>query len=296
MEQEAYLLRIISEVRSDHPTMCCRDMYYLIQPEGMGRDRFELFCKESGMLITRVRNYRKTTDSSGVKRFDNLTIDLVVNNINQLWVSDITYYQVGDRFYYLTFIMDKHSRRIIGHKTSDRLLTTHTTLPALRMGLKTRQNQAIQGVILHSDGGGQYYADVFLKLTQECGIKNSMCVYPWENPYAERINGVIKNNYLKHRNIASLETLAKEVDRAVELYNEEKPHIGLQRLSPIKFENAIFTNGKRIEDDESTEKVKSNSPAGFKPSGLTEKESKTSDVTKKIKQKLTHKSVNLIQA
>ena len=296
MEQEAYLSNIIRQVRADHPTMGCRDMYYFIKPEGMGRDLFESFCKDSGLLVKRVKNYRKTTDSSGVKRFNNLTVDLQVNRLNQLWVSDITYYQVGERFYYITFIMDKYSRRIIGHKTSKRLLTTHSTLPALQMALRTRKGQAIEDVILHSDGGGQYYADKFLKITQDSGIKNSMCIYPWENPYAERINGVIKNNYLKHRYITSFEELEKEVDRAVKLYNLEKPHISLHRLSPINFEKTIFADGKRNGDEESTEKVNTYSPVGLKPSGLLVKETKTSDVTKKIKVKSNYKTVNVIQA
>jgi putative transposase len=283
MEQDAYLLKIINQVREGHPTMGCRDMYYLIQPEGIGRDLFEAFCKDSGLLVKRAKNYRRTTDSSGVKRFDNLTIDLTVTKLNQLWVSDITYYQVGEVFYYLTFIMDKCSRRIIGHKTSTRLLTSHSTQPALEMALKTRKNQSIKGVILHSDGGGQYYADAFLELTQKSGIQNSMCIYPWENPHAERINGVIKNNYLKHRSIQSYAELVKEVDRAVKLYNEEKPHIGLQRISPINFEKTIFAIGKRNGDEESTEKIKSKAWRGVSPPGLRKKETKTSDVTKKIK-------------
>ena len=268
MELEHYLLNIINQVRTDHPTMGCRDMYYLIQPEGLGRDQFEAFCKDSGLIVKRDKNYRKTTDSSGVKRFNNLTIGLEVNRINQLWVSDITYYQVGEVYYYLTFIMDMYSRHILGHKASTRLLTTHTTLPALEKAVRTRKNQVTEGLILHSDGGGQYYADSFLKLTQRLGIQNSMCMYPWENPYAERINGVIKNNYLKHKYIQSFSQLEKEVDRAVKLYNQEKPHIGLQRMSPISFENYIFGIGKRNGDEESTENKKPIVPEGSSPLGL----------------------------
>ncbi|HBH13531.1 MAG TPA: hypothetical protein DDX29_10535 [Clostridiales bacterium] len=69
---------------------------------------------------------------------------------------------------------------------------------------------------------------------------NSMCKYPWENPYAERINGIIKNNYLIHWIIESFEELVKAVDRAVYLYNNQKPHKSLKRLTPIKFEECIF--------------------------------------------------------
>lgn len=268
LEKEAYLQNIISQVREDHPTMGCRDMYYLINPEGIGRDAFEEFCRESGLLIKRPPNYQRTTDSSGVKRFDNLTCDLKIERINQVWASDITYFQVGDRFYYITFLLDLFSRRIIGYKTSTRLLTTETTLPTLKMGLKIRKGQNIKGVIFHSDGGGQYYAQIFLKLTAENGIRNSMGKYPWENPYAERINGVIKNNYLKHRGIKSYEELEKEVDRAVNLYNTEKPHKSLQRVSPINFEKSIFISGKRNDDEESTEKMRPIVRQGLIPAGL----------------------------
>lgn len=237
MELEAYLQCIVAQVREDHPSMGCRDMYYLIQPESMGRDQFEQYCLEAGFLIARVKNYKRTTDSSGVKRFENLAQGLTLDAINQLWASDITYFQIGHRFYYLTFIIDCYSRRIIGHSSSIRLLTSHTTIVALKSALRTRRNQNIEGVILHSDGGGQYYADAFLTMTKTNKIQNSMCVYPWENPYAERINGVIKNNYLVHRSITNFNQLIREVDRAVNLYNHQKPHKGLNRLTPVHFEN-----------------------------------------------------------
>lgn len=250
MELEASLHKIVIQVRDDHPTMGCRDMYYLIKPESIGRDQFEEICRESGLMIKKNLNYPRTTDSSGVKRFDNLTVDLQIDRPNQLWVSDITYFELGEQFYYLTFLLDVFTRRIIGHSTSRRLLTINTTLPALQTALKTRKGMNIEGVILHSDGGGQYYAIEFLKLTQQESIRNSMCHYPWENPYAERINGIIKNNYLNHRKICNYEELVKEVDRAVKLYNIEKPHKSLQRLSPIQFEKTIFANSKRIEEKE----------------------------------------------
>ena len=92
----------------------------------------------------------------------------------------------------------------------------------------------------HSDGGGQYYAKTFLELTSKHKFNNSMCEYAWENGKAERVNGVIKNNYLIHRNIKTLEDLVKEVDRSVSLYNSEKPHIKLKRKPPITFEKELL--------------------------------------------------------
>lgn len=235
---EEQILMLVCRVREDHPTMGLRDIYFKITPIGIGRDRFEILCKQSGLMIERIHNLRRTTDSSGVIRFDNLLVGLVVNKPNQVWQSDITYFEINGRFYYITFIIDAFTRVIVGHAVSQRLKTEQTTLPALRKAIKSRIDLklSIHALIFHSDGGGQYYDKDFLELTKKHKIINSMCQYPWENGKAERINGVIKNNYLIHRFIYSFEQLQIEVDRSVLLYNTEKPHIELQRKSPVQFE------------------------------------------------------------
>lgn len=235
---EEQILLLVYRVREDHPTMGLRDIYFKITPIGIGRDRFEILCKQSGLMVERMHNLRRTTDSSGVIRFDNLLIGLVINKPNQVWQSDITYFELNGRFYYITFIIDAFTRVIVGHAVSQRLKTEQTTLPALQKAIKSRIDLklSIHALIFHSDGGGQYYDKDFLELTRKHEIINSMCQYPWENGKAERINGVIKNNYLIHRFISSYEQLQIEVDRSVLLYNTEKPHIELQRKSPILFE------------------------------------------------------------
>lgn len=245
--EQGQLLLLIYQIREDHPTMGIRDMYYKLKPESMGRDVFEAFCKSEGLMSKRTKNWHRTTDSSGVIRFDNLLIDINVVRINQVWQSDITYFEVNQRFYYITFIIDAFSRKIVGYHVSQRLTTEQTTLPALKMAIKQRikEKQSVEGLIFHSDGGGQYYDKEFLKLTGKYTIINSMCEYAWENGKAERLNGVIKNNYLIYRNINSFGDLQKEVDRSVYLYNYEKPHIKLQRKSPIEFENSYIYTGQQ---------------------------------------------------
>lgn len=258
VSEQKQLLVLIYQIRDDHPTMGVRDMYYKLLPQTMGRDRFEQFCREEGLMVERMKNWSKTTDSSGIIRFDNLMTGITLTSINQVWQSDITYFEVNGKFYYITFIEDSFSRRIIGYSVSKRLTTQEATLPALDMSIKlrVRSKQTIEGVIFHSDGGGQYYAKEFLKLTKKSGIINSMCEYPWENGKVERLNGVIKNNYLIHREINSFKELCKEVDRTVSLYNNDKPHIGLQRKSPIEFENYYLCNGQQSDGDESTTELK----------------------------------------
>lgn len=241
---ESQLLLLVYCIREDHPTMGLRDMYYKLSPQSIGRDKFEALCKQSGLSVEHKPNYRKTTDSYGVIRFDNLLLNLDITHPNQVWQSDITYFEVNNKFFYITFIIDAFTRVIVGHNVSQRLFTEQTTLPALKKAIKSRLDlsMSIDALIFHSDGGGQYYDKDFLLLTRKHNIQNSMCEYPWENGKAERINGIIKNNYLIYRNINSFEELTKEVDRSVELYNNEKPHIKLQRKTPIQFEKTYLCN------------------------------------------------------
>ena len=254
---EEQILLLVHHVREDHPTMGLRDIYFKITPIDIGRDRFEILCKQSGLMVERTHNLRRTTDSSGVIRFDNLLTGLVINKPNQVWQSDITYFELNGRYSYITFIIDAFTRVIVGYAVSQRLKTEQTTLPALQKAIKSRidLNASIDALIFHSDGGGQYYDKDFLLLTKKHKIISSMCQYPWENGKAERINGVIKNNYLIHRNINSFEQLQTEVDRSVLLYNSEKPHIKLQRKSPNQFEKEYLCMNNFIENtnDDSTE-------------------------------------------
>jgi transposase InsO family protein len=239
------LILIIMKIRNDHPTIGVRTMYHMIRPEGIGRDKFELLCKELGFSSNRIRNYRITTDSRGVTRFDNLTLNITLTRINQLWQSDITYFDLNGRFYYITFIIDAFSRLIVGYSVSDSLNTEKTTLKAIKMAVSLRGSNVIlhSSLILHSDGGGQYYCKEFVSFLRSHNIRSSMCEHPWENGKAERINGIIKNNYLIHRNINNYKDLCKEVSRSVRLYNESKPHISLHRMTPNEFEKTLYLQG-----------------------------------------------------
>ena len=169
-------------------------------------------------------------------RFENHLAGLVLTGVNQAFSSDITYFDVGGRFYYITFIMDCFSRMILGHSVSKRLTTEQTTMPALQMAIKTRGRILPPGMVFHSDGGGQYYAKEFVSITTKYKLVKSMCEYPWENGKAERINGTIKNNYLKYLDIKTFEELVKSVDHTVSLYNKERPHKSLNYLTPFAFE------------------------------------------------------------
>jgi len=233
---------VVPEIRKDHPGMSLRDLYSIIQPEKLGRDKFEHHFQSLGYGVERKTRKHRTTDSTGVKRFENLLVGKKVTSVNQVWVSDITYYRITDRFYYITFVMDLYSRRIVGYSVSQTLRMLDTSFPALKQGIKLRKGQNLNGLVFHSDGGGQYYSDLFLEQTKALGIKNSMGKTAIENPHAERLNGIIKNNYLRHYDPQSYRQLKSMTAKAVKMYNEQKPHMALGKLSPIQFESLINKN------------------------------------------------------
>lgn len=214
--------------------MSARQMYRLISPVHLGRDRFEQLCFENGFKVSISQAPHRTTNSLGVTRFEDLVQDYELTGINQVWVSDITYYRIDNQFFYLTFMMDLYSRYIVGHSVSEDLTTEGTTLAALKLALSTRPVKA--GMIIHSDGGGQYYCKDWLLTTQANRMRNSMCKSPYQNPHAERINGIIKNDYLQGYGPESFIQLTSMTFKAVEKYNREKPHGSLSNLSPYNFE------------------------------------------------------------
>jgi transposase InsO family protein len=235
-EEKAQLISIVHQVREDHPSMGAQALYQKLCPTTMGRDRFYSWYRANGLTIIPQKNWRRTTDSSGVIRFKNLIDGIELNGVNQVWVSDITYYEMGDKFFYLTFIMDQYSRTIKGFHASSSLRTEETTIPALRMAMKCLR--PYQKPIIHSDGGGQYYSKSFLAFTNDHFI-NSMGKSAYENPHAERLNRTIKNSYLKYYRPESFDALKKQLARAVEMYNNGKPHKSLKGLTPKQFESKV---------------------------------------------------------
>lgn len=240
-EEQALLRPIVEELRADHPRMGARQMYRMVQPQTMGRDKFIAICAEWGMLLERRSSPIRTTNSLGVTRFENLLKGLELSHPNQVWSSDITYHELVDGVCYLTFIMDVYTRRILGHSVSRSLRTEDTTIPALRQALRLRKDMDLNGLIFHSDGGGQYYCKEFVQLLRTSGIRSSMCEHAWENPYSERVNGIIKNDYLRPWGVDTYPKARTQVPRALKLYNGDRLHSSLGHVTPVAFEETWFS-------------------------------------------------------
>lgn len=229
------------EIRKEHPGCGCRKMYHLIKPEGLGRDKTEQLLLGSGFRINHPANYIRTTYSVKDQFFTNLIQGMHLTNTNQLIQTDTTYIHVKGRFYYLTFLIDVYSRRIIGHAASE-TLRAEANIVALKRAFRVRSGSQLNRAIHHSDRGGQFIDKEYKKLLKGRKMIQSMCTNAIENAYAERVNGIVKNEYLKHWDIKDFKDLKRKLDKAVNHYNEKRTHDSLpDKLSPVNFERQLLT-------------------------------------------------------
>lgn len=232
------LRELVIEVRKDHPRLSARKIHKMLQIEDIGINKFEAFVSSAGLQVQPYRSVIKTT-RSGRYNYPNLINGLRLNSINQLWASDITYFITARATFYIVLIIEVYSRRIIGYSASDNLMASNN-VKALKMAFRIRKQNLYHELIHHSDKGSQYGSEVYLNMLNKADIKISMAENSLENAYAERVIGIIKNEYLAHMNIHTLDQLRSKLAYVVKLYNEKRPHIELGYLAPLAFENKIM--------------------------------------------------------
>lgn len=233
------MIGLILEVRQIHPGMGLKSIYELTRPEEVGRDGFIKIGSAAGLILHPVRSSPKTTIPHPSAAYPNLLDGKQLTNVNQLWTSDITYFSIQDKWYYLTFIMDVYSRRIIGYKAADNLRAINN-IDALNMAIKLRGIEDYQNKLIHhSDRGSQYISDAYTEILESHGILISMCQNVLENAHVERVHRTIKNQYLKHRPINNFHQLVKWLDKTVYTYNYERPHSSILKMTPVEFENFV---------------------------------------------------------
>jgi len=225
-------------IRHEHPKAGCRKMALDMVCRGWGRDRIEGLLLSNGYRVYYPPNYTRTTSAQHELYFPNLIEGLELNNINQLVQTDITYYRVGNRFYYLVLIIDVYSRRIVGQAVS-KTLEAEGNIKGLTRMLATRKHDSISNMIHHSDRGGQYIDKEYLKILRENDIQISMCKEAWQNAYSERINRTIKEEYLDGWKISDYATLNRLLNKAIKHYNCKRRHQSLNWLTPLQFEKHV---------------------------------------------------------
>lgn len=233
-EQENNELRLLADIlmiRRRHPSMGTKKLKYLLKehPFMIGRDRLYELLSRHDLLIRKRKRYRYTTQSNHIyKKYPNRIKGMIPKSTHQIWVSDITYVKVSEHDYYLSLITDAYSRKVVGY-TLARSLDAKHSINALKMALEKEGNPKIH----HSDRGIQYCCHPFTEILQELGIEISMSRKgdPLENAIAERINGIIKNEYLKHRKL-TVENNQQQIKEVIELYNQERPHLSWNMKTP----------------------------------------------------------------
>lgn len=233
------VLELVRAERREQPRLGVRKLYYLIQLElkeagvKMGRDRLFEELGKAGMLVERkASEWPKTTRfDANLPVFQNLIKSRQVNIRNQVWVADITYIRTMEGFLYLALITDKWSRKIVGFHLGE-TLETGESLKALAMALKgLRRNEK---PIHHSDRGSQYASHAYVQRVEKAGLTMSMTEtnHSAENAMAERVNGILKQEYWLDANFRDKPEARKATVQAVNLYNTRRPHTALGFKTP----------------------------------------------------------------
>lgn len=232
---EAYkFFDLADKERIDHPGVGCRKLANKFKMAGWGRDKVEHLLLDNGYRLYYPPNYTRTTYSQSDILYPNLIEGMELTAINQVVQTDITYYKVGDRNYYIVFLIDVYSREIVGHGVS-KTLEAKGNISALKKLFNYRLGHSLTSLIHHSDRGSQYIDLEYRALLQSKGIKPSMCKAAWENAYTERVNRTLKEEYLDRWNITSYRQLVSSVNKAVNHYNHKRWHQSLGNVSPASF-------------------------------------------------------------
>lgn len=242
---DADILQLVKKIREDHPRIGGRKLYSMLEKEfvergiKMGRDGFfELLAANRLLIRRRRRKVRTTFSGHPFRKYPNLIKDLVVEKPNQVWVSDITYWFTQYGCLYISFVTDAYSKRIMGYCVAPTLGAIHCKA-ALQMALKKINRRTAKTLIHHSDRGIQYCSAIYIGLLDAYHVQISMTESgdPLENPIAERVNGILKNEYLAHRGVYSLAQAELVLEQAVFLYNYKRPHLSCDMLVPDQAHN-----------------------------------------------------------
>jgi transposase InsO family protein len=235
---ESLVRQLVEAERALQPRLGGLKLHSMLKDElscagvSLGRDRFFEVLKNQALLLEPLPKAPRTTNSRhSLPVFSNQVKDLELTGPHQVWISDITYIRTQEDFAYLSLITDKYSRKVVGYHVG-RTLETQDTLKALRMALK--QLPEDMHPIHHSDRGCQYCSHEYVRKLQKHGLKVSMTEedHCAENAMAERVNGILKQEYFLNYTFHSIEQASRAVDEAVWLYNSRRPHRSLALKTP----------------------------------------------------------------
>jgi transposase InsO family protein len=238
------VVQLVKEERKDQPRAGTRKLYEVLHPlflyEGLkvGRDKLFGILRQHQMLVKRKKASCRTTYSyHRFRKYSNLIKDLAVTRPNQVWVADITYIRTVNGFCYLALITDLFSRKIMGYDLSDSLELAGC-LRAFKRALRTAR--PAPGLIHHSDRGIQYCSNLYVELLKRNKLNISMTEenHCYENAVAERVNGILKDEFYLDQCFFSMEHARLATKNAIHIYNSKRLHVSLGYKTP----NYVFKN------------------------------------------------------
>ena len=247
---EDEIINIVSKWRKNHSKVGSRPLFHMIEDSGVelgvGVNKFEQILRENHLTIGKIKSKMpRTSDGKGWNNYPNLTNGLQLNDINQLIVSDITYYSIQGDWHYIFTLKDVYSQRVLGLVAS-RSMKYENALNCIEQMIKLRGKKNLKGCIHHTDNGSQYNALAYVARLKECKIKISRASSCQENGSSEQLNHIIKNMYFVGWKIDTFEDLQKACKKFMFLNNHERAIKQLGYLSPVKFEEKIRM--QKIED------------------------------------------------
>lgn len=231
------MVRLVQELRHKLPRIGGRKLHYLLKNDlenlgGIGRDKFFDILRKNGLLVERKKSFTHTTHSfHRFYKYKNLLYDRKITQPNACWVSDITYIRTLEGFAYLFLITDDFSRKIVGWCLSDSLCI-EGAMTALKMALKDRKTT--HELIHHSDRGIQYCSHDYVGLLRRANIQISMTQenHCYENAKAERVNGILKDEFFLDATFNNRNVALSAVADAIKAYNQLRPHWALKLKTP----------------------------------------------------------------
>ena len=245
--REDIVLSHVYMLREQMPRIGTRKLHFMLEPllavHGMriGRDYLFELLSSRGILIRQRKRKAVTTDSRHwMRKYANLVRNLDVTRPEQLWVSDITYIRMGNRWGYLSLVTDAYSRKVMGHAFREDM-TAAGCVEALEMALSNRVYA--DALVHHSDRGSQYCSKKYVDILIENGIAISMTENgdPYENAIAERVNGIIKTEFNLHSSLLGFDQTSLQINLKIKTYNSIRPHASCDFLTP---EQAHLKEGK----------------------------------------------------
>lgn len=245
-EKEALILEFVRSVRENQKYIGTLKLQHMWNSQTgvspIGRDALFKLLGRHNLLVRKRRRYRpKLTDGNGKSIYADYRKVLKVDRPSLLWCSDTTYMELldGQRWIYLTCVTDEYSHLIVGYVVSESL-EAQAILPAYQQAvdreLPAGQSYFEQELYSHTDRAAQYKSKLYIDFTDRYHITRSMAGAgkSHENPVAERLNGILKNELLVQSRFHSLEQAREEIAKAVHIYNERRPHLSCNLNTPLE--------------------------------------------------------------